>query len=150
MFTSPNRSLPPCTCVWGEIYLELTDLMRLIVVPDIKKKYWAPLLTWLLALFNSVNKQTDLLGDWTRFRRLCPRFELWSCGEGDLYLGERMRIMMMIMMMIGLPWVKRRWLMARWWRRMAIASHPMMLLHHLTSCSKIFLKFIVFTDDFDH
>ena len=74
--------------MWGEIYLELTDLMRLIVVPDIKKKYWTPLLTWLLALFNSINKQTDLLGDWTRFLRLCPRFELWSCGEGDLYLGE--------------------------------------------------------------
>ena len=34
--------------------------------------------------------QTDLLGDWTRFRRLCPRFEIGSWGDGDLYLGDRL------------------------------------------------------------
>jgi len=28
--------------------------------------------------------------------------------------------------------------MTRWWRRMAIGSHPMMLLHHLGSCASPF------------
>ena len=61
--------------------------MRLIVAPDIKKKYWAPLLTWLLALFNSVNKQTDLLGDWTRFLSMGSGEDTGAGGHAGAGVG---------------------------------------------------------------
>ena len=60
---------------WVTTIAELNTLLTYCQIFDLKA-FWAAL--------------TNLLGDWTRFRRLCPRFEIWSWGDGDLYLGERL------------------------------------------------------------